>query len=109
MQIRSLGIEIRRTGDTRSLFSEVGSVLKRAKISQESVGIDMQAQTVAHALQKMIRHDSYFCVCTIDNCKNVCGIVIPIERMNIYKAAHCISWDQMLPDYRQALVAMVLA
>jgi hypothetical protein len=72
------------------------------------VSVELQRQAIAHALQKMMKADSWFNVCTIDRCIDICQVVIPKERMNIYNAAHCIHWNEMDSDYRQLLMAMVL-
>jgi hypothetical protein len=59
-------------------------------------------------LRKMLRTDTYFNVCTIQDCAKVGQVCIAKERMNVYSAIHCMNWYDMLPDYRQMIVAMVL-
>ena len=106
--MQKFGIEIRKVGDTRNLYNDVDTVLKRYGMQTQEVSDIAKIQTVAHSLQKMLKVDNYFSVCTIDNCAKVCQICIPTDRRNIYSAAHCMNWGDMLPDYRQLLVAMVL-
>ena len=73
-----------------------------------SVNSQVQSATIAHSLQRMLKTERYFDVCTVRNCASVAQISIPAERMAIYQSIHCMSWSEMLPDYRQAIVAMVL-
>lgn len=96
------GFELRKTGTMQILYSDVDRVLREVDSAQ------MQSQTVAHALQKMLRPSGHFCVCTIRDCAEIFGLCIPGDRMQIYKAAHCLSWCDMMPEYRQTLVAYVL-
>lgn len=106
--MKAFGIEIRKVGDVKGLFKEVDIVLSKAGITSSGITSDLQSQTVAHALQKMIKVGKWFDVCTINNCAEACNIHIPAERVKIYRAIHCIDWNEMLPDYRQTIIAMVL-
>jgi hypothetical protein len=90
-----------------SLYKEVDLVLKKFEIGV-SVSQSVQTQTVAHALQKMFCSETHFDVCTIRSCAELCQIVIPKERMAVYSSIHCMRWSEMLPDYRQMIIAMVL-
>ncbi len=108
MKVKAFGIEIRRVGDMNGLYEEVDAVLAKMGISAFSVGKEMQKQTVAHALQNMIKVDKWFDVCCINACIDVCQIAVPMERMRVYQANHCVHWNEMLPEYRTALIAMVL-
>lgn len=106
--MQKFGIEIRRVGDTRNLYRDVDTVLRRYEIQSNKVSDLAKTQTAAHALQKMISIEMHFSVCTIDACASVCQICISKERKDVYQAAHCMRWGDMLPDYRELLVAMVL-
>jgi len=106
--MQKFGIEIRKIGDVKALFADVDLVLKKFNMNPQSVSDEAKASTVAHALQKMLKVESHFSVCTITNCANICQVCISKERLDLYHAAHCISWNEMLPDYRQCLVAMIL-
>jgi hypothetical protein len=108
MQIQKFGIEIRKLGNLSNLYKDVDMVLSNYKVPSGEVTKSAQAATVAHALQKMLKTDRYFDVCTIKDCVEVCKIYIPYERMSIYRAVHCVHWNEMLPDYRQLIIAMVL-
>lgn len=107
MQIQKFGIEIRKIGNIESLYKEVDLVLNKIGCDN-GVSAIIQKQTVAHALQKMITTQEYFDVCTIRNCAEMCQMRIPKERMDVYSSIHCLYWNQMLPEYRQSIVAMVL-
>lgn len=108
--MKTFGIEIRKAGSTKGLFEDVDKVLGKFGMQRggQDVSDEAKMATVAHSLQKMLQVDNFFSVCTIDACRKVCQICIPAERYAIYSAAHCIRWDEMMPDYRTMLVAMVL-
>lgn len=107
MILQKLGIEVRKIGDVNSLYNEVDLILKKFDI-QQGISASIQIQTVAHALQKMFDVEKYFDICIIRSCAELCNIVISKERLNVYQSIHCMHWNEMLPDYRQAIMAMVL-
>lgn len=104
--MKAFGLELRKVGSVAALYKEVDMAL--GKLPPGGVDHTTQVMTVAHALQKMISSQNYFDVCTIDRCAEVCQICISIERRRIYSAIHCVYWNEMLPEYRQKIVAMVL-
>lgn len=106
--MKAFGLELRKMGNVTNLYADVDLVLSKHKIPAGGVSGNVQVQALAHALQKMINVQNYFDVCTIDNCAEMMQIVIPSERKKIYRAAHCIRWNEMTSEYRQVLVAMVL-
>ena len=106
--MQKFGIEIRKAGTRSGLYADVDKVLSEIGIGNGGVSKVMQVQTVAHSLQNMLKSERHFDVCTIRNCASICNLCIPVERMDIYRAAHCMNWSEMLPEYRMALTAMVL-
>lgn len=106
--MQAFGIEIRKSGLVSNLYRDVDLVLSKAGIEHGGVSRELQMQTVAHALQEMLKPEKHFSICTIDNCISVTGIHIQGERYKVYSACHCISWRDMLPDFRQTLIAMIL-
>lgn len=108
MQIQKLGLEIRKLGSLQTLYKDVDMVLSNYKVPETGVNSTIQAATVAHSLQKMLQTDRHFSVCCISDCAKLCQICIDADRMKVYNAIHCISWNEMLPDYRQMIVAMIL-
>lgn len=108
MKIERLGIELRKIGSINSLYQEVDLVLQKYNILNNSISIDVQVQAVAHSLQKMLKTENHFSICTVRDCAKLSQLCIPYERMNIYEAIHCVSWNEMLPEFRQMIVAMIL-
>jgi hypothetical protein len=110
MQIQRFGIELRTLNDTKSLFDSVDAVLSKtdSKSRIGKVGDSAKIQTVAHALNKMLKTQNYFDVCTIDKCSELCQICISKERQAMYRSIHCMHWADMTNEYRQTVVAMVL-
>ena len=106
--MQRFGIEIREASTMPSLYREVDCVLARNKVSDMHVGDDVKVQAVAHALQKMISSDRHFDIICVRNCAEITSVVIPKSRMDIYRSAHCMQYDQMTPQYRELLVAMIL-
>lgn len=108
MSFKGFGLEIRKVGDLGNLYRDVDAVLQAKGLKDATVNMTVQAQTAAHALNKMLQPDKYLDVCTIKECAKICSLTIPAERMDIYQAAHCIHWNAMLTDYKTTLFAMIL-
>ena len=106
--MKKFGIEIRKADDISNIYNDVDQVLSKFNIHQNESSDIVKIQTIAHSLQKMLNVEGYFSVCVIDSCMSVGQISISKDRYDIYRAAHCLHWSDMLPDYRQMLVAMVL-
>ena len=108
MQIQKLGLEIRKIGNVQNLYSDVDMVLRNANVPSQGINLTVQQQTVAHSLQKMLNTERHCDVCTIRTCAELCQICISSERMKVYSAMHCVNWSDMLADFRQLLIAMIL-
>ena len=108
MQLQKLGLEVRKLGNLDNLYKDVDMVLRNYNVPTNGINTCVQAATVAHSLQKMLKVESHFSVCTIKNCSELCQVCIAKERMQVYSSIHCMNWNDMLPDYRQMIVAMVL-
>lgn len=104
--MRKFGLELRKTGNVNNLFADVDLVLKKAGIKKNDVS-SIEMQTVALALQDMI-DGGRFSVCTIDKCMKVAGVIVSAKRYAIYRAVHCIHWNEMDNEYRKTIIAMVL-
>ena len=96
------GLELRRSGNIQNLYKDVDIVLKNFDINAVKQG------AIAHALQKMLSTQNHFSICTIKNCMEMAQISIANERIAIYQSQHCMDWGEMLPEFRQILIAMVL-
>jgi len=101
-------LEIRKRGDIKNVYNDIDFVLQKYGIQKGSVTDDLRRDGVAHALQKMFRYKEYMDVCTIRRCEELSGIHIPVERMQLYNSQHCVSWNEMLEDFRIKLIAMIL-
>ncbi len=108
MIIKKLGLEIRKAGSLNGLYRDVDTVLANNNVPTGGISQDAQIATIAHSIQKMITSESHFSVCTVDRCAAIAQIHIPAERRNIYSAIHCMNWNEMEPDYRQLITAMIL-
>lgn len=106
--MRKFGIEIRKTGSTENLYQDIDIILDNSQIPQGGINQDIQTQTVAHSLQKMLSIQNHFSVCIIKDCANLCQICISKERMLVYNSIHCMDWNEMTDEYRQLITAMVL-
>ena len=105
--MQAFGIEIRKIGNTESLYKEVDLVLNKMEVG-EDISRAVQIQATAHALQRMLNTERHFDVCTIKSLSAMCQISIPRERILVYESIHCISWSEMLPEFRQTVIALVL-
>lgn len=108
MAIQKFGLEIRKTGNIDNLYKDVDAFLAKYKIPDKSVTGDLQRDAVGHALQKMFDSSRYLDVCTVKQCAEMCKIIIPKERMNIYQSNHCIHWNEMTEKFRNTVIAMIL-
>lgn len=102
MKIQTLGLELRKINNVTALYNDVDQVLKNTS------AVDIAHQTTAHVLQKMLKPDKWISICEIKECAKICGICIPAERLSIYQATHCMGWNEMTPEYRQLITAMIL-
>lgn len=107
MLMNKFGIELRKIGDPKAFYRDVNAVLKSKSIPSGDVTMDVQKLAIGHSLQKMFQ-GSHFSICTLDSCCKICGIVIQKERYDVYSALHCVNWNEMLPDFRQTIIAMIM-
>lgn len=101
MKLERFGIEIRKIGTVTALYEDVDKIL-------QNHDVNVKRQTVAHALQKMLKPGNWLNVCSIKECAKVANVYIEQERMDIYRAVHCVNWNEMTDEYRQLIMAMVL-
>jgi len=106
--IKIFDLSLCKLNDPKVILAGIDAILDKSGLKSGEVSIDMAKKTTAHALQKMLKDESYFSVCTIQNCASALCLKISSPRMAIYNAAHCIRWGDMMPDYRDCLIAMVL-
>jgi hypothetical protein len=99
------GLDIRRksTGLTL-LYNQIDSIVGQDKLSLSKETV---RDTVAHALNRMIKNENYFSVCTIDALVKISYITIPSERYNFYRGIHCMHWNEMLPEFRAKVLAFI--
>lgn len=98
-----LGLSLIKKNTFERLYNNVDKILLT------NSGKDtIQKDTVAHSIQHMLSVDKWFSICAINECAKVSNIVISTERLDIYRAIHCINWSSMTPDYREMIIAMVL-
>lgn len=104
-----LGLELRKIDNTKRFYREIDQILSQNDIPTDGgVSKGVQIEAIAHSLQKMLDVNRHFDVCTIRTCAEIADIVISKERMDIYSSIHCMNWNQMLPDFRKRIVAMVM-
>jgi len=106
MEIFSL--QIHKKGDFNAFYKGVDSILNKNGLVSGEVNRDIAKQSVAHALQNMIKHKRWFDICTIRSACEVACIRLSSKREAVYSAAHCINWGDMTNDYKQCLIAMVM-
>lgn len=100
--MKAFGIEIRKQGTAEGLYNDVDLVLKQSDFMQ------VQRMAAAHSLQRMFQVDRFLDICCIKECCQVCHIHIPKERMDIYQSLHCVHWNEMLPEFRTNIIALLL-
>ena len=103
-----LGLQIHKQGDFSAIYQGVDSILKKNNIVSGEVSKKAAIQGVSHSLQKMIKHERHFSVCTIDSCCDVASIKLSRQRRDFYSNAHCLNWGDMTEEYKQTLIAMIM-
>lgn len=102
------GLELRKKGQLSNIYRDVDSILKSNNIPSGGITKDLVREGVGHSLFKMLKSDNYFSICTVDSCIKVSGIIIQRERYNFYHSQHCVHWNEMLPEFREKFIAMLL-
>jgi len=102
------GIEIRKKGQLNNIYRDVNSILKKYDIPDKSINKLLIKNGVAHSLQHMICVQSFFDICTINKCSELSQIRPSFERHALYSSQHCVHWNEMLPEFKEQLIAMVL-
>jgi len=102
------GLEIRTKGKLENIYKDVDTILTKHKIERGKVTGSVVRDAVAHSLFNMFQTDKHFSICTIDQCIKATGINITRERYNVYHTQHCVNWRDMLPEFKEQLVAMIL-
>jgi len=102
------GIEIRKKGQLSNIYRDVDEILKKNNIQNKSINRLVIKNGVAHALQHMICVQNYFSVCTINECVKLSQVSPSYERLALYQTQHCVHWNEMLPEFKEQLIAMVL-
>ena len=108
--MKGFGLELRKINgkSTKDLYDNIDEVLSKNNIPSRGVSMEVETEAIAHSLQKMFKSTGNFSVCTVRECAEIGDIVIPHERMNIYRSIHCMDWSEMVESFRQQIVAMVL-
>lgn len=101
--MKKIGVEARK----EISYTDVDLFLNNFGIERGGVNKFSQKSSISHAIHKMFT-GTYFSIITIENCADLCNIVIPKDRQRLYNTQHCMEWAEMLPEHRQMLMAMVL-
>ena len=107
MILQKFGIEIRRLDSVQDLYRDVDRTLRAAEIRAGEVSVQMKVHTTAHALQKLFQQ-SYFSSYDVKKIAELSGLIISVERVRMYEAVGTLNYNEMTPEYRQILIAMVL-
>jgi hypothetical protein len=104
--MKAFGLELRKAGDMKNLYRDVDAILSRVPVG--GINADIQFHAVAHSLHTMMKPGKWLDICAIKEASELTGIHISSERISVYRLAHCIHWNDMEPEYRQTLMAMIL-
>ena len=107
MILQKFGIEIRKLDSVQDLYRDVDRTLRAAEIRAGEVSVQMKVHTTAHALQKLFQQ-SYFSSYDVKKIAELSGLIISVERVRMYEAVGTLNYNEMTPEYRQILIAMVL-
>jgi hypothetical protein len=108
--MRKFGFELRKINSltTKDLYEDIDRILSDNEIPTGGVTAEVQTDAIGHSLHKMFNSKSSFNVCTVRECAEISQIIISKERMDIYITIHCMDWSEMVENFRQQIVAMIL-
>ena len=106
--MKMLGLDIRKSSNVKTLYETVDLKLAQIGCSNGESSANIKIQTVQHKLTDMFKASKHFNICAIKDLQEITNVHISSERNQIYRAAHCISWSDMTPEYRDSIIAMVL-
>lgn len=105
-----LGLEIRRSPvkSLNALYADVDLILNQYQIPKRGINEDLAAEAIATRLQKLLKNDRYFCICTYDDLSKLGELHVDCQRRKFYSALHCVDYSEMLPEFKMKLFAMIL-
>jgi hypothetical protein len=106
--LQAFGFELRRSNDLKSIYEDVDRILQKNDTEFKIVPNDVKFMAVAHSLNRMMKVENHFSICAIKESAIIAQIIIPKERMQIYEPLHCMHWNEMLPEFRTKVIAMIL-
>ena len=91
----------------KTLYEEVDILIEKFMISEGNVPPNLKIEGVINSLKKMFNKE-FFDICTIKDCAEILDLKLSEKRILFYRTQHCLYWKDMEPDFRDALIVMVL-
>lgn len=92
--------------DVGALLKAADAVLKRT--GKEIVPENVRGQAVLSVLKNLTQRKDYFDVCAVNNLAKMNEITISQEHQELFSSLHCIHWNEMHPDTREYLMAILV-
>ena len=93
--------------EVKFLYDHVDDLLVKFMISKNNVTPQIKIDGVLNALRNLFKK-GFFDICVVKDCAELLKLKIPETRLLLYRTQHCIHWKDMEPQFRDALIAMIL-
>lgn len=94
--------------------SDVGAIIKASKNvldkykTNGEIPENIKGQTVLSVIKNLAQRKEWFSVCEIDKLAKMNDITISVEHQEFFNSLHCIHWNEMHPDTREYLMALLV-
>ena len=93
--------------EVKFLYDHVDDLLVKFMISKNNVTPQIKIDGVLNALRNLCKR-GFFDIGVVKDCAELLKINIPETRLLLYRTQHCIHWKDMEPQFKDALIAMIL-
>ena len=93
--------------------SDVGALIKASesvlvRYGKEIIPENVKGQAVLSVLKNLTQRKDYFDVCLVDRLAKMNEVTISQEHQELFNSLHCIHWNEMHPDTKEYLMAILI-
>lgn len=94
--------------------NNIGAMLKGAKEildkykTNGEIPEKIKGQASLSVLKNITQNKKFFSICEIDALAKMNNIIFSVEHREFMSSLHCIQWDEMHPDTREYLFALLI-
>lgn len=94
--------------DVGALLKASDAVLARYNGNVETIPENVKGQAVLSVLKNMTQNKQHFDICAVRQLATMNEVVISPEHMELFSSLHCVNWNEMHPDTREYLGAILV-